>query len=1612
VVTPVVVSADVQTYPDPMRNATLTFTATNFGSQPTVVVEQAAAPAPVKIFVDAAQADDNGDGLTWATAKKTIQAAVNAAAANRDTVFVKAGTYIISSTLTPAEGVNVYGGFAGTEVSIAERVRANAADAPWSFSNATILDANHTPTRILKSANFNTVTTWDGFTFQNAKDVNLTDNGGAAAFLSKNMILNNCILQNNSTTNNKGGGAVLMNRDAGLRNSLIQNNTSAGDGGGIFFRDGTTSGDQVPVTGCHIIGNTSKGSNGGAIANYFSSGTGSYKVSGCYIASNVSTGNAAAIFSNSGGTSAMIVEDCVLTENTSTGNAPAVARGNAGLFMNRCLIVNNKFTREANTGIVFFNNRGAIYNSVIANNTMPGTQGNALHLNAASAVAINNTIVNNASNDVTGNAAAIFKNNILYGNSVSTSYSPTGAEGNVRSGLAFRDTTTFKGVAANAEQVRQIFATDWRLAENTDGVNLTSGLGSIEQGDCLLKDANKLDRPVTGSWTVGAYSYVASLMPNVISWTQQLSLDMNGVGSPKEMVLNATAAASGSVQYIVDDKQVATIENGNILKSFAPGATVVRAVHYGDATHAVAAEVVKNLTVSGDPSTLTLSASTLNLAKAGGSQNTITLSSNYGFSVTRCPLWITVNPNLISEPSADRVITFTAVTNPAIVERQDTVEFLSGGLKKQLVVTQEAGDPALSASPTSVTLSALVGASGTFNITSNTAWSIVGKPSWATLSATSGTGNATITVTVAEENTDQSNSRTATLTISADGLNDVVVSVEQSRALPADIIYVAKNGSGTDGSTWATAFTNIADALSAASIGNKIFVKADTYNVVAAFQSKAGVRLYGGFAGTEVGDGAENTRVKGASGNAWDFMNVTVLKPDSSVRVIAPTELDIPATWDGFTMLGARHVLRETADSSCNGGVAYLRKNTFLNACVITDNVTLAGGGGIFMEVDARIYNSLISNNVSLNGNGGAINIAPIESNGNYIPLVGNSIVDNKAIQGGGLSATFGTDRVKVFEGTMTIFNNSFIRNISTVLNGGGGGIAYNIDAVCTIITDSCTFDSNEKITNHPSGGSPGGGAVRTQGSGGTAVFNRSIFTNNKTIDTRGGSALHTNSNSHKMRIYNCLIKDNKGGAEAVQLRAGSHIINSTILGNDGNGIGFTDGVICNNIVWGNGADLNPSVVTEPSNVGKVTFVDSAAGDFRIAIHDNAVDKGVIINYQTDPVGVEMLKTDFAGTPRPQGASYDPGMYEYIKAKPTNVIVTWNDDLSNLGVNQGVVKLTATVDGASPSEALPYLSPVAFYSDDDLTASIVGDTLVLMGAGTTNITAHTNVNPFYDTVSLVKVINVVGTDYLGVLPTNINLGMYEADSAASFKMNTDKAWTITGIPAWVELTDTLGAAGRGEIFINIKENNHLSLPRSAIMTISTGTKSREIVLNQEGLIFSVSTTNLDMTRFADEKSFNLSANLQWIVDIDVDWLTTAPNSGNSSRLIRVTSTPNLDEERTGIITISAERPGVDPLTIAVVQAGVEAPPVTSAEKEQLTALIYPNPTSGVLNVILTEDLDNAELQIFSLTGTMVYTQAWSGRSQSIDISRLGNGLYFMALRSADGKVINAKISKQ
>lgn len=182
------------------------------------------------IFVDAARPDDSGDGTTWATAKKTIQAGIEAAP-GFDNVFVKAGTYNLTETLNlknaASKKIHLYGGFVGTETDISERALSdkdgNGITEPWEFTNETVI--NSTKIGEVMEGVHRVV---DGLTITHTVT---TGSANTASIYTSDAsaIIRNCTFSNSNITLT----AVSSNIEASIieisgpsfKNNLIENNT-------------------------------------------------------------------------------------------------------------------------------------------------------------------------------------------------------------------------------------------------------------------------------------------------------------------------------------------------------------------------------------------------------------------------------------------------------------------------------------------------------------------------------------------------------------------------------------------------------------------------------------------------------------------------------------------------------------------------------------------------------------------------------------------------------------------------------------------------------------------------------------------------------------------------------------------------------------------------------------------------------------------------------------------------------------------------------------------------------------------------------------------------------------------------------------------------------------------------------------------------------------------------------------------------------------------------------------------------------------------------------------------------------------------------------------------
>lgn len=144
-----------------------------------------------------ATGNDAADGLTWATAKRTVQAALDRTKDAPGEVWVAAGSYV--EHVKVGAFAWLYGGFSGTETALAQRNPA---------ANVTFLDGGGTPTVVTSENAGYLASTIDGFTIRNGGhwcggnlwDVQATTAKGAGVFsLVSGPLLANNVITHNST---------------------------------------------------------------------------------------------------------------------------------------------------------------------------------------------------------------------------------------------------------------------------------------------------------------------------------------------------------------------------------------------------------------------------------------------------------------------------------------------------------------------------------------------------------------------------------------------------------------------------------------------------------------------------------------------------------------------------------------------------------------------------------------------------------------------------------------------------------------------------------------------------------------------------------------------------------------------------------------------------------------------------------------------------------------------------------------------------------------------------------------------------------------------------------------------------------------------------------------------------------------------------------------------------------------------------------------------------------------------------------------------------------------------------------------------------------------------
>ena len=354
------------------------------------------------------------------------------------------------------------------------------------------------------------------------------------------------------------------------------------------------------------------------------------------------------------------------------------------------------------------------------------------------------------------------------------------------------------------------------------------------------------------------------------------------------------------------------------------------------------------------------------------------------------------------------------------------------------------------------------------------------------------------------------------------------------------IVYVKQNGAGDlSGNSWTNAAPELSNALTAAVTNTniqQIWVAKGTYQPASgqSFVMKEGVKMYGGFVGTE---SQINQRIFGTTP-----ADSTLLQGNGSY-VVSSVSLTAASLIDGFSIKGG-------SGQTWGGGMYNYGSAVTINNCLFAANsATIGGGISNYYNSAPTISNCTFSGNTADGGGG-------ISNYNNSSPTISNcTFFRNKANSGGAINnyssskpnitgCTFTENTANDFGGAITnstsssstITNCNFSGNKAT---SASGGAIFNT-ASSPVITD-CSFSNNTSTTY-------GGGIFNEQSS--AANISNSTFTSN--ASGGGGGIFNTGSSPS---IVGCTFTSNSasvsGGGGVFNYSSSSAIIsNCTFVGN------------------------------------------------------------------------------------------------------------------------------------------------------------------------------------------------------------------------------------------------------------------------------------------------------------------------------------------------------------------------------------------------------------------------------------------------------------------------------
>ncbi len=397
------------------------------------------------------------------------------------------------------------------------------------------------------------------------------------------------------------------------------------------------------------------------------------------------------------------------------------------------------------------------------------------------------------------------------------------------------------------------------------------------------------------------------------------------------------------------------------------------------------------------------------------------------------------------------------------------------------------------------------------------------------------------------------------------------------------------------GLTWADAFKNLQNAISAAEADDIIFVKEGRYPLSASIEVDKAVHIYGGFPAD-------------VAYPEWDDRDPGLFETvlDGQYSVYNLLYITDNATIDGFTIRNADDGCVEEADG---GGAYVFHASPTITDCIFMNNSVSGNGGALFINYSFAIIDNCTFTGNTANAGGGIYNhfSSPAIYNCVISSNTSNRLVDNG---GGGIYNHFSSPKIS---------NCIISKNNSNMHHDGGGGICnYSSSPIikdCIISGNNArngggvyNQSSSPRITNCTFSGNSavyGGGLDDSTSS---SIVTNCTFSGNSARNCGGGVSNYESSSI----ITDCTFSGNSavyGGGIYDSWESSSIITNCIIFGNradNGGGLynRYSSPSIANSILFGNTAIFGGGIYEYYPTVGARPLIANCS------ITGNSADRG------------------------------------------------------------------------------------------------------------------------------------------------------------------------------------------------------------------------------------------------------------------------------------------------------------------------------------------------------------------------------------------------------------------